>query len=122
MPAEPALAEGMQNLGEELMAFSQKAVERNVETTMKVLSASSVEEVMDLQTRHAMGSMDQMMTGKRQADRNGNRSRQQGRVALHALLEPNDMRSNHHMSNRLSLVEIEQQEVEPTSNHPDLAR
>ena len=57
------LAEGMQNLGGELMAFSQKAVERNVETTMKVLSASSVEEVMDLQTRHAMGSMDHMMTG-----------------------------------------------------------
>ncbi len=56
-------AEGMQNLGSELMAFSQKAVERNVETTMKMMTASSVEEVMDLQTRHAMGSMDHMMTG-----------------------------------------------------------
>jgi len=56
-------AEGMQNLGSEMMAFSQKAVERNVETTMKMLTASSVEEVMDLQSRHAMGSMDDMMTG-----------------------------------------------------------
>ena len=57
-----ALAEGMRNLGEEVMDFSRKTAERNVEATMAVLGASSVEEVVDLQSRYAMGSVDEMMS------------------------------------------------------------
>lgn len=56
-----ALAEGMRSLGEEMMDFSRKAAERNVEATMAVFGASSIEEVVDLHSRHAMGSMDAFM-------------------------------------------------------------
>lgn len=55
------LAEGMRTLGDELVAFSRHTVERNVEATMAVLAASSVEEVVALQSRHAMSSLDEML-------------------------------------------------------------
>lgn len=57
-----ALAEGMRSLGEEVMAFSQKSAQRNVETTMAVLGASSIEEAVDLQSRFVTGSVDEMMS------------------------------------------------------------
>ena len=57
-----ALAEGMRSLGEEMMAFSQKSAQRNVETAMAVLGASSIEEAVDLQSRFVTGSVDEMMS------------------------------------------------------------
>ena len=57
-----ALAEGMRSLGEEVMAFSQKSAQRNVETAMAVLGASSIEEAVDLQSRFVTGSVDEMMS------------------------------------------------------------
>ena len=57
-----ALAEGMRDLGEEVMAFSQKSAKRNVETAMAVLGASSIEEAVDLQSRYVTGSVDEMMS------------------------------------------------------------
>ena len=56
-----ALAEGMRSLGEEMMDFSRKAAERNVEATMALFGASSVEEVIDLQSRYAVGSADALL-------------------------------------------------------------
>ncbi len=56
-----ALAEGMRNFGEEVMAFSRKTAERNVETTMAMFGASSVEEVVALQQSYAKGSVDDML-------------------------------------------------------------
>ena len=56
-----ALAEGMRSLGEEMVDFSRKTAERNVETSMAMFGAASVEEVVSLQSRHAMGSMDELM-------------------------------------------------------------
>jgi hypothetical protein len=56
-----AMVEGMQSIGNELMAFSRQTAERNVETTMAMLGASSVQEAIELQSRHTTGSINDLM-------------------------------------------------------------
>ena len=56
-----AVVEGMQNIGKELVDFSRQTAERNVETTMAVLGASSVQEAFEVQSRHATGSLNDLV-------------------------------------------------------------
>ncbi len=56
-----AMVEGMQSIGQELMDFSRKTAERNVETTMAVFGASSVQEAIEVQSRHATGSVNDLV-------------------------------------------------------------
>lgn len=57
-----AMVEGMQSIGQELMDFSRKTAERNVETTMAVFGASSVQEAIDVQSSHATGSLNDLVS------------------------------------------------------------
>ena len=57
-----ALVEGAQALGGALLTFSRQTAERNMETAVAVLGAKSVEQALDLQQRHAMASIEDLMT------------------------------------------------------------
>lgn len=56
-----AMVEGMQSIGQELMDFSRKTAERNVEATKAVFGASSVQEAIEMQSRHTTGSLNDLM-------------------------------------------------------------
>lgn len=56
-----AMVEGMQSIGQELMDFSRKTAERNVEATKAVFGASSVQEAIEMQSRHATGSLNDLV-------------------------------------------------------------
>lgn len=56
-----AVVEGAQSFGDELMAYSQHAFERNVQTTMALLTATSLDQVIELQSRYTMGSVDDLL-------------------------------------------------------------
>ena len=56
------LADGMRAVGDELMAFSQESVERIIEASMAIVGATSLEQVVDLQSRHALRSVEALMS------------------------------------------------------------
>lgn len=56
-----AMVEGMQSIGKEMMDYSRKTAERNVEATKAVFGASSVQEAIEVQSRHATGSMNDLV-------------------------------------------------------------